>query len=113
MLLMPQRSDNQGNNNWCRLWELNRKSHLQDARAWLQRLSSNPSSPRALSIPHSTSNSPGVVAMTSIPMNQSPEDQFLHWCQDIERKQEEQERQMKEFQGPPECLRHENDQLQA
>ena len=29
---------------------------------------------------------------------QSPEDQFLHWCQDMERKQEEQARQIKEFE---------------
>ena len=51
--------------------------------------------------------------MTSIPMNQSPEEQFLHWCQDMERKQEEQARQMKELQGRVECLRLENDQLRV
>ena len=51
--------------------------------------------------------------MTSIPMNQSPEDQFLHWRQDMERKQEEQARQMKELQGRAERLRSENDQLRA
>ena len=49
--------------------------------------------------------------MTSIPMNQLPEDQFLHWRQGMERKQEEQVRQMKEFQDQAECLRSENDQL--
>ena len=32
-LLMPRGSDDQGNNNWHRLWESNRKSHLQDVRA--------------------------------------------------------------------------------
>ena len=46
-------------------------------------------------------------------MNQSPEDQFLHWHQDMERKQEEQVRQMKELQGQAERLRSENDQLRA
>ena len=40
-------------------------------------------------IPHSTSDSPEAVLMTNIPMNQSSEDQFFHWCQDMERKQEE------------------------
>ena len=76
--LMPQRSDNKGRNNRRRLRESNRKSCLQVARAWFQRLSSSLSSPRALSIPHSTSNSHEVVAMTSIPMNQLPKDKFLH-----------------------------------
>ena len=51
--------------------------------------------------------------MTSIMMNQSPEGQFLHWCQDMERKQEEQVRQMKELQGQVEHLQRENDQLRA
>ena len=51
--------------------------------------------------------------MMSIPMNKSLEDQFLHWCQDMERKQEEQERQMKELQDQAERLRRENDQLRA
>ena len=51
--------------------------------------------------------------MTSIPMNQSPEDQFLHWLQDKERKQEEQERQMKELQGQVECLLCKNDKLRS
>ena len=51
--------------------------------------------------------------MTTISMNQSLENQFLHWCQDMERKQEEQARQMKELQGQAKCLWHENDQLRA
>ena len=83
---MSRRSDDQGNNNWRRLWESNRKFHLQDAKVWLQQLSSSPSSPRALSIPHFMSDSLEAVAMTSIPMNQLPEDQFLNWRQDMERK---------------------------
>ena len=92
---MPLRLDDRGNS---RLWESNRKSSLQVVRAKsslqvvrarLQWLSSSPSSLGALSIPHSTSNSPKAVAMTSISMNQSPKDQFLHWRQDMERKQGE------------------------
>ena len=81
------------------MWEPNRKSRLEAARAWLQRLSNNPSRLGTLSIPHSTSNSFEAVVMASNPMKQSPEDQFLHWCQDLERTQEEQARQMKELQG--------------
>ena len=55
------------------------------------------------------SNLPEAVATMSIPMNQSPEDQFLHWRQDMEGKQEEQARQMKELQGQAERLKREND----
>ena len=51
------------------------------------------------------SNSPVAGAMTSIPMNQLLEDKFLHWRYDMERKQEEQARQMKELQGQAERLR--------
>ena len=46
-------------------------------------------------------------------MIQSQEDQFLHWRQDLERKQEEQARQMKELQAHVERLHQENDQLRA
>ena len=49
--------------------------------------------------------------MSNIPMSQSPEDQFLNWCQDMERKQEEQARQMKELEGHVERLQQENDRL--
>ena len=51
--------------------------------------------------------------MTSIPMNQSLEDKFLHWHQDMERKQEEQARHMKDLQDQAERFRHENDHLRA
>ena len=51
--------------------------------------------------------------MTSILINQLREGQFLHWLQDMERKQEEQVRQMKELQDQAGILRLENDQLQA
>ena len=44
---------------------------------------------------------------------QSVEDQFLHWRQDMERKQEEQARQMKELRAHAEQLQRENDQLRA
>ena len=51
--------------------------------------------------------------MSTNSMIQSPEDQFLHWRQDMERKQEEQARRMKELQGQVERLWHKNDQLLA
>ena len=51
--------------------------------------------------------------MASNPKNQLPEDQFLHWSKDLERKQEEQARHMKELQAQAERLQCENDQLQA
>ena len=113
MLLMLRGSDDQGPNNWRRLWESNKKSCLQAAKAWLQQLSSNPSSLGTLSIPPSTSDSPEAVTMSNNSMNQSLEDQFLHWRQDMEKKQDEQARQMKELQGHTERLQRENDQLRA
>ena len=51
--------------------------------------------------------------MSTNPMIQLSEDQFLNWCQDMERKQEEQARQMKELQGQIEKVQRENDQLRA
>ena len=95
-LLMPKGAN--GNNNLRRLWEPNRKSCLQAARAWLQRLSSSPSSPVDFSISNPTFDSSKAVAMLNNSMIQSLEDQFLHWRQDMEKKQEEQVRQMKELQ---------------
>ena len=51
--------------------------------------------------------------MSTNSMIKSLEDQFLHWCQDMKRKNEEQAREMKELQGQAERLRRENDQLWA
>ena len=58
-------------------------------------------------------DSSDTIAMTSNSMIQSPEDQFLHWFQDMEKKQEEQARQMRELQDRVEHLQHENNHLQA
>ena len=85
MLPMPKDSNDQGNNNWRRLWEPNKKSRLQAARVWLQRLSSSPSSLGTLSVPPFAYDPSEVVAMSTNLMIQSPEDQFLHWRQDMER----------------------------
>ena len=45
-----------------------------------------------LSLPPSAPDSFEGVAMSSHPLNRSPEDQFLHWCQEMEKKQKEQAR---------------------
>ena len=89
---MPRGSYNQDNNNWHRLWETNITSRLQAVRAWLQRLSTSPSLSGTLSVPLFASDSLEAVSMSTNPMIQSPEDQFLYWRQDMERKQEEQAR---------------------
>ena len=51
--------------------------------------------------------------MSNNPTNQSKEDQFLHWLQDMDRKQEEQVRKMKELQSHVERLQGENDRLRT
>ena len=106
-------SDDQSPKNRRRIWELNKKSRLQAARAWLQRFSSSRLLPRILSTPSSASDLSEAVAMSNNMMHQTPGDQFLHWHQEIERKQEEQARQMQEIQAHFERLQRENDQLQA
>ena len=81
--------DDQSLNNWRLLWESNKKSHRRAARAWLQRFSSSCLLPGTLSTPFSASDLPEAVVMSNNLMHQTPEDQFLHWCQDKERKQVE------------------------
>ena len=51
--------------------------------------------------------------MASNPANQSLEDQFLCWHQDMEMKQEEQARQMVELLSRADHLQQENDCLRA
>ena len=85
-LLMLKSSDDQGSYSWRHMWESNRKSRLHVTRAWLQRLSSSPSSPGTLSITPFTFDLPEVVVMTSNLVSRSLEDQFLHWLQDMEKK---------------------------
>ena len=45
--------------------------------------------------------------------HQTPEDHFVHWRQEMERKQEDQTRQMQELQARAELLHCENDQLRS
>ena len=51
--------------------------------------------------------------MTSNPANQSIEDQFLRWRQEIKAKQEEQAKQMAELQDHATRLQKENDRLRT
>ena len=105
-------SDDQSPKNWRRMCESNKKSR-HPVRAWLQRFSSNPSLPRTLSTPLFASDLPKSIAMSNNSMHQTPKDQFLHWRQEMERKQEEKERQMHELQARTECLQRDNDQLRS
>ena len=54
-----------------------------------------------------------AVALANNPMIQSPEDQFLYLRKEMEKKQEEQVRQMQELQDRAERLQRKNDQLRA
>ena len=98
---MARRSDDSENmrdNNWCRLWERpSKKSHQQRVR--LRRLSIDPSHPEDLVVLTHSFGSLDPIVMASNPTNQSLEDQFLRWHQDMETKQEEQARQMIELQN--------------
>ena len=86
MSQMPRRLDEQ---NWYLqlapfVRTQTKKSRRRLARAWLRRLSNGLSSPKARSIPHSTSDYSGAVAMSCNFVIQSPENKFLHWRQSKE-----------------------------
>ena len=49
--------------------------------------------------------------MSNNSMDQTPKDRFLHWHQEMERKHEEQARQMQELQARSKRLQCENDQF--
>ena len=106
-------SDDQSPNNWLCQWESNKKSRRRAIRAWLKRFSNNSLLPRTLSTYPSASDLPEAVAMSNNLVHQTPEDQFLHWHQEMKRKQEEQARQMQELQARTKRLQRENDQLRS
>ena len=92
----PDDSGNSKDNNWHRLWERqNKKSHRQRER--LRRLSRDPPYPEDSVVLAHSSGSSDLIAMASNPANQSLEDQFLCWRQDMETKQEEQGKHMTEL----------------
>ena len=98
MLRRSSESENSGDYNWRRLWEgPSKKAHQRFARAWLHPFSNGFPSPKALVVPDHSTGLSGFVTMTKNPVNQSLEDQFLRWRQDIEAKQEEHARQMTEL----------------
>ena len=66
-----------------------KKAHQQFERAWLHPLSSDRLSPETLVVPDKPIGTSNFIIMTNNPTNQSLEDQFLHWHQDMEAKQEE------------------------
>ena len=90
---MPRRSEDSENvrdNNWNCLWKRpSKKSYQRRARAWLCRLSSDPPHSEDLVVPAHSSSSSDPIAMAINPANQSLEDQFFCWRQDMETKQEE------------------------
>ena len=87
--------------------------HRRFARAWLHPFSSDLPIPEALVVPNHSIELSNFVIMTSNPVNQSLEDQFLRWRQDIEAKQEEQARHMAKLQIRADHLQQENDCLRA
>ena len=60
--------------------------------AWLHRLSSDPLYLEDSVVPTHSFSSSDPIAMANNPTNQSLEDQFLRWRQDMETKEEEQAR---------------------
>ena len=76
-------------------------------------LASDRLSPEALVVPNQPTRPSDSIVMTSNPANQSFEDQFLRWRQDMEAKQYEQARQMAELQSYADHLQQENDRLRT
>ena len=114
MLRRSKDSENPRDNNWHRLWERpSKKSYWRRARTWLLRLSSDPPHSEASAVPAHSPGSLDPIDMASNPANQSLEDQFLCWCQDMEIKQEEQAKQMVELRNHADHLQQENDRLLA
>ena len=91
-------SESSGDHNWRCLWETrSKKSHRQYTRAWVHLIPSDLPFPEALVIPDHSIEPSEFIAMSSNPVNQLIEDQFLRWCQEIEAKQEEQAKKMAEL----------------
>ena len=67
----------------------------------------------ALVVPDQPTRSSDSIVMASNPANQSLEDQFLRWRQDMEVKHEEQARHMAELQSRADHLQQENDRLRT
>ena len=114
MLRQSSDSENSGDYNWCHMWERpSKKAHRRYARAWLHPLSSDLPSLEALVVPDQPTGPSDFVIMTSNPTDQSIEDQFRRWQQDMEAKQEEHARQMAKLQSRADHLQQESDLLRT
>ena len=83
-------SEDSGDYNWCRLWEMpSRKSQRRYTIAWVHPVPSDLPLPEVLVVLVHPTGPWEFVAMTRNPVNQPVEDQFLHWRQEMEAKQEE------------------------
>ena len=98
-------------NNWRRLWERKKKPRRRLALAWLRRLSYSPTSHQAPSIPPQNFELLSSTPMADNPSNLPIEDQFLRWRQDMERKLDDQARQMTDLRLLSERLQQENNRL--
>ena len=58
-------AEDQGPNNWRRMWESNKNSRRRATRAWFQKFSSSPPLPKTLSTPPFASNQPEVGVMSN------------------------------------------------
>ena len=114
MLRRSSDSEDSGDYNWRRLWETpNRKSQRRYARAWVHPLPSDLPLPKILVVPAHPTGSSEFIAMSSNPMNQPIEDQFLRWRQEMEAKQEEQAKQIAELREHANRLQQENERLRT
>ena len=107
-------SENSGDHNWRRLWEMpSRKSQRRYARAWVYPLPSDLLLHEVLVVPAHPTKPSESVPMSSNPTNQPIKDSFLCWCQEMETKHEEQARQMAELREHANHLQQENERLRA
>ena len=114
MLRRSTDSENSGDHNWRRLWETpSKKCQRRYARVWVHPFPGDLPISKALAIPKHPIGPSEFTAMTSIPANLAPKDQFLVWRQEMEVKQEEQARQMAELHEQANRLREENERLRT
>ena len=106
---MPRRSsgsENSGDYNWRRLWEMpSKKSQRRYAKAWVHPLLGDFLISKDSAIPKQPVVLSEFTTMTTNPANLTPEDQLLSWRQEIEARQEEQTRQMAELHEQANRLR--------
>ena len=106
--------ENSGHYSWRYLWETPSKKYKRRyARAWVHPLPGDLPISEALAILEHPTGPSKLTTMSSNPVNPPIEDQFLHWRQEMEAKQEEQARQMAELRERADHLQQENDRLRT